>query len=130
MRFLGQLIRDRLEIAKCLSAHLKTGGAFKIDRQIRRFLNGASGREISVMSKDDGSLVAQGLRNQLPFLICDRNARPVGKEGTIIMERRHIHLRHYQGLSCGRQCGSPGGVGVNDRLNIGPRAIDPRGGIG
>ena len=81
---------------------------------------------MAVMGQQNGLLVTQRARDDLTLLVSHRNSGPLGQEGTVVVERRDVHLRDDKRHLQHRQGSDVKGVGVHDAAHIRTSPIDPR----
>ena len=84
---------DRQDGAGAHRHQLDLRGALDEHREYRGLLYRCAGGELAVMGQQDGSLVADRLRDYATFLVPDRRARPFAKPRAVLVKQGRIHVR-------------------------------------
>ena len=84
-----------------------------------------AGGEQAVVREQHRVLRAEAGGDQLAFAVGGRQAGPVGQEGDVVEQRRRVHVGDDERLLGGGERRSRRRMGVDDRLHVGARAVDP-----
>ena len=125
MGLLAQLDVDRLDLSGSRSQEVHLGGAFEGQPQNARFLDGRRGDQQAVMGQHQGALVAQRARDEFALFIAHRHARPLRDEGDVVVEHAVVHVRNLEGHFEHAERRGVEGMGMDDAVHIGARAIHP-----
>src|ERR1700754_1107844 len=101
MRLLSELIGEWLKRSEYPRTNLHARRALEVNRKIRRLLDTIARSQLTVAGKHDRAVIAQCLGDDHPLLIGNRHARPVLQKCTVVVKRRHIHLRDHERLTRG-----------------------------
>ena len=74
-----------------------------------------------MVGEQNGTLIAQCLADNSPFLVAERHSRPAREEGTVFIQVGRVHMADHERLLEHAESRAPERMGMYDAFHFGAR---------